>query len=400
MDLQNVALAMALGGDVSDEKIAEATSDWLDEHITQPTTPVVDTSLSVSGAAADAKATGDAINAKSGLSEEAKQALLACFENVAWINEDGQTYVDALEAALYPPANLVSISAVYTQSGTVYDTDTLDSLKADLVVTATYSDSTTATVTAYTLSGTLTEGTSTITVSYGGKTTTFDVTVTHYEQSYVTDGLVARFDAIDNTGNGHDGTATTWKDLVGSYDITVPSGKATWDSNALVLDGSQSNNIYPLTAWPTSATRTVEIVFVPTAISGSGVVANVGKEGNGRCLWLVDGENAVAVVNSSEKAYLSPLSALTAIRQLSVSYSGNYATSHVFINGQETTSRGPTSHSMNNSSQNLVIGAQGGSGNYVFVGKIYAIRIYDRVLTAEEVAQNLSVDAEKYGLVI
>lgn len=72
-----------------------------------------------------------------------------------------------------------SISAVYTQSGTVYDTDTLDSLKSDLVVTATYSDSSTATVPSadYTLSGTLTAGTSTITVTYGGKTDTFNVTV-------------------------------------------------------------------------------------------------------------------------------------------------------------------------------------------------------------------------------
>ena len=78
-------------------------------------------------------------------------------------------------------ATLSSISAVYTQGGTVYDTDTLDSLKTDLVVTAHYSDSTTSTVasTDYTLSGTLTEGTSTITVSYGGKATTFNVTVTH-----------------------------------------------------------------------------------------------------------------------------------------------------------------------------------------------------------------------------
>ena len=79
-------------------------------------------------------------------------------------------------------AELVSISAVYTQSGTVYDTDTLDSLKADLVVTATYDDSSTETVPSadYTLSGTLTTGTSVITVSYAGFTTTFNVTVTHY----------------------------------------------------------------------------------------------------------------------------------------------------------------------------------------------------------------------------
>ncbi len=113
----------------------------------------------------------------SNLTPEVKEALLDCFANVAWANDDGQQYYDALEDALY---GLQSISAVYTQSGTVYDTDSLDSLKADLVVTATYGDGSTQTVPAesYTLSGTLTDGTSTITVSYGGKTTTFDVVVT------------------------------------------------------------------------------------------------------------------------------------------------------------------------------------------------------------------------------
>lgn len=196
-----------------------------------------------------------------GLSDEAKQAILDAFEHVAWIDDQGQTYIDAIRDAFYPPtpatsislnksalsfttigatqtlvatvmpsdstdtvtwsssdtsvvtvnngvvttvaygsatitatagnvsatcsvvvaqATLTSISAVYTQSGTVYDTDSLDSLKSDLVVTATWSDSSTSTVAAndYTLSGTLTEGTSTITVAYGGKTTTFNVTVT------------------------------------------------------------------------------------------------------------------------------------------------------------------------------------------------------------------------------
>lgn len=75
---------------------------------------------------------------------------------------------------------LSSISAVYTQSDTVWSDDTIDSLKADLVVTAVYSDSTTQAVEAedYTLSGTLDSATSTITVSYGGKTATFTVAVT------------------------------------------------------------------------------------------------------------------------------------------------------------------------------------------------------------------------------
>lgn len=115
-----------------------------------------------------------------GLSDSAKQALLTCFQNVYWRNGDGQEYCDALQEALYPvepPATLSYITCVYTQSGAVYDTDSLNSLKANLVVTGHYSDDTTQTITGYTLSGTLTEGTSTITVTYNGKTTTFDVTV-------------------------------------------------------------------------------------------------------------------------------------------------------------------------------------------------------------------------------
>lgn len=88
-------------------------------------------------------------------------------------NVTGNIVITATAAA----APLLSITAVYTQSGTVYDTDSLDSLKSDLVVTAYYDNSTSAVVTNYTLTGTLSEGTSTITVSYGGKTATFTVTV-------------------------------------------------------------------------------------------------------------------------------------------------------------------------------------------------------------------------------
>ncbi len=113
-----------------------------------------------------------------GMSEEFKQALHDILEKVAYIDEDGQSYLDALDTSMWPPADLVSISAVYTQSGVVYENDTLNSLRSDLVVTAHMSDSTTQTVITYVLSGTLAEGTSTITVSYGGKNTTFTVVVT------------------------------------------------------------------------------------------------------------------------------------------------------------------------------------------------------------------------------
>lgn len=113
---------------------------------------------------------------------DAKDALLALLSKVAYIDENGQEYLDELEAALMRK-NVLSITAVFEQGSVViYDTDTLDTLKQYLTVTANYDDGTSAVVTGYTLSGTLTAGTSTITVTYSGKTDTFDVNVTSYTQ--------------------------------------------------------------------------------------------------------------------------------------------------------------------------------------------------------------------------
>lgn len=69
----------------------------------------VDNTLSIQGAAADAKAVGDEISdlkedisQLSGLSEEVKVALLQIAEKVTYIDEHGQDYYDALRDALYP----------------------------------------------------------------------------------------------------------------------------------------------------------------------------------------------------------------------------------------------------------------------------------------------------------
>ena len=115
-----------------------------------------------------------------GMDLTARTALLDLLSHVAYIDQNGQDYYDALELALR--AKLSYIVADYAQDHTVYDSDSLDSLKAgdELIVTAYYDDGSHIDLSdsQYTLSGTLTAGTSTITVSYNGKTTTFNVTVT------------------------------------------------------------------------------------------------------------------------------------------------------------------------------------------------------------------------------
>lgn len=73
-----------------------------------------------------------------------------------------------------PEVTLTSISATYN-GGDVAVGTALTALTG-IVVTATYSDGSTATVTGYTLSGEIAEGSNTITVTYEGKTATFTVT--------------------------------------------------------------------------------------------------------------------------------------------------------------------------------------------------------------------------------
>lgn len=119
---------------------------------------------------------------------------------------------------------VVSISAVFTQGqATIYTNDSLDTLRQYLVVTANYSDSSTQILNddAYDLSGALSEGTQTITVSYGDKSDTFTVVCTvngwlyHFEQSILSSGAKDfGFSGPSNFDAGYNGSGYSYCHLV------------------------------------------------------------------------------------------------------------------------------------------------------------------------------------------
>ena len=162
------------------------------------------------------------------ISQATKSALLDIAAHVAYIDANGQSRYDALDASLNAKA-LLSITAVYTQSGTVYDTDSLDSLKDDLVVTAYYDDGTSEDVTATAeLSGTLSIGTSIITVTYQEMTTTFSVTVSEVPKDYEVGELLYEWDFTQSL-----------IDTVSGSEITL-GGNATQDANGLTIPDASS----------------------------------------------------------------------------------------------------------------------------------------------------------------
>lgn len=182
-----------------------------------------DKTLSVDGAPADAKVVGDEIadikgdlsdvdervkaiedgGSGSGLTDAQKLAILNCFQHAAWTDDKGKTYYDELEDVLFPPAEIRRITAVYSNTKDVYPDTNLDDLRAYITVTAHYSDGTTEIVNAYTLNGTLTIGTSIITVSYSGKNTTINVVVVNKPKSDMTqwsDGITyTDIEVIENS---------------------------------------------------------------------------------------------------------------------------------------------------------------------------------------------------------
>ncbi|MBQ2712758.1 MAG: bacterial Ig-like domain-containing protein [Clostridia bacterium] len=90
---------------------------------------------------------------------------------------------------------LTDISCTFEQGErAVYTSDTVDSLKEALTVTASYSDGTSEAVTEYTLTGELTAGEATVTVTYMDKTATFTVNVTEVAAAYIE----AEFDKGEN----------------------------------------------------------------------------------------------------------------------------------------------------------------------------------------------------------
>ena len=152
--------------------------------------PAIDATLAVEGKAADAKAVGDALSSlseeianlqTSGLTTAQVKALDGMFKVAAYIKADVSAEYSAFKTAFgiedsggtEPEKTLTSISATYSGGDIAVGTAVTD--LTGIVVTAHYSDGSTATVTGYTLSGTIAEGNNTITVSYGGKTATFTV---------------------------------------------------------------------------------------------------------------------------------------------------------------------------------------------------------------------------------
>lgn len=155
---------------------------------------------------------------------------------------------------------LTGISATYS-GGDVAEGTALSDLTG-IVVTATYSDGSTKTVTDYTLSGTTAEGSNTITVTYEGMTATFTVTGIAEEEPTVT------YTITNNL-----------TDCVSSNSATSVAENASYTATITANDGYELSTA-TVTMGGTDVTSTVYAngVITISAVTGNVVITAVAAE--------------------------------------------------------------------------------------------------------------------------
>lgn len=164
---------------------------------------------------------------------------------------------------------LSSISATYT--GEEVTTGTALSDLTGITVIATYSDGTTKTVTGYTLSGEILEGENIITVSYGGKTTTFTVT-----------GIV-------ESGGGEVTAKLPTDGLVSYFDLRNRPATTTEHTDAYSLDATQGNGM--LYAWHSSQPGNEYGMPLKTSSYSETTDSNTQKDFGTEFTWAMYGYN-------------------------------------------------------------------------------------------------------------
>lgn len=213
--------------------------------------------------------------------------------------------------------------------------------------------------------------------------------------SYVQSGLIAQWDGIDNAGTGtHDPNATVWKDLKGSLDMTLTT-KGRWNilGNALHVNGMGAQGTSAAPAY-----KTIEIVFKMSKMNGQVLFASGLKS---RIVALDPRDSAEKQVyfngngssGGNDKCFKWTLDTEALCTAAATYADDNVA--NVYCDG---TVRDDGNHANNwlVGDAKVAVGGRLLNESYPWFGEIYAIRLYDTVLTAKEIAANAAIDRARF----
>lgn len=209
---------------------------------------------------------------------------------------------------------------------------------------------------------------------------------------YVTNGLIALYDGIKNTRNGHtEGLVSSWEDLSGNNNDLTVSGGYKLAINDAVCNTAESGAYFAIPSTTTLETIvTVEIVFDTYATKTYWTLGKFNKSNS----------NLIAFINSGNTIQLATAQTgfdidITKKNSISIDYS-NY---NLLINGAAAVPNSNKDTWGNSTPYPVILFTYApSSSSNGHRGGIQSIRLYNRSLTAQEKAHNLAIDVERYGI--
>lgn len=199
-------------------------------------------------------------------------------------------------------------------------------------------------------------------------------------QDYIQDGLICHL-------VGDDALTNKWTDRINAKVISLYNAAKTDDNKGVIFDGtstygtsgsigSVSSCTLEIVANIPKSNTTHFLISQPSGYVNTILSFDANNSGNGHIYILTGAESP------GYYGYLSGLKTLTITRN------------KAYINGSQISTKNASTYS--NVAQSLVIGRRSINLAQYFKGTLYQIRIYDRVLTAEEVLINYNLDSKLY----
>ena len=219
-------------------------------------------------------------------------------------------------------------------------------------------------------------------------------------KDYVQDGLIAMWDGIENVGWGvHDPNATVWKDLSGNGHDLLLSGTASFGADHAELDGNgffyKTTDISPFF---TKTGLTAQVVSTKIGDGDNRGLYSIGE--TTRLLWIWNsfqqgGSRKMTFskfIYSNNVGTTYPDIARDAKTSFTITHANGVAKTFVNKTADKTASVSPLDVS---GIDRIAIGRI--QSFEIFNGYIYCVRHYSRALTADEIADNDSIDKARFN---
>ena len=214
---------------------------------------------------------------------------------------------------------------------------------------------------------------------------------------YIQEGLLIRYDGIDNTGNGHSSSTTTWRDLSGN-NKNIASLKGNIGENYVEFTGTQANDI-PIQGDFDS--MTIEVTVSNLVQTATVLFAIGGSQERLMYSHLPYSDGNIyfdsAQVSSSDYQRLNKALDFDRNAKHTITYRKSTTLgAAIFVDGQLWAENTGLTRRVGTITKGKL--CSDWAGTCYWSGRMYSFRIYDRDLSNEEILENYQIDKERFEM--